>query len=108
VGSGRISIFSQFLPVVLHPAIRATELSGTPFRSEFFVAFQAFHGLSVTDEKIIASKNRLCYYFCMDERLRKYMSELGKKGGKKSRRKLTKEQATAMARKSWKSPKRQK
>jgi hypothetical protein len=37
----------------------------------------------------------------MDESVRKYFSALGKKGGKKSRRKLTPEEAREMAKKSW-------
>jgi len=34
----------------------------------------------------------------MDKQTRKYLSEIGKKGGQKSRRVLTKEQAQAMVR----------
>jgi hypothetical protein len=37
----------------------------------------------------------------MNKAIKEYMSKIGRKGGAKSRRKLTKEQAQAMARARW-------
>lgn len=44
---------------------------------------------------------RITLQKAMDQATRKYLAEIGSRGGKKSKRSLSKEQAQALARKSW-------